>query len=225
NQSHMVQYKQSFWTIVTGAGDFGATKPAQIAKAASFMNDHPDIILATSCGGYTTQCEVAFITLTTHETETLGPLLRDALSTHGLPVDVRLEDDVRHYDFGPLELGRIADACKFIGPHFTVTQDYFTRLTNARGADVQWRIANLNNAFVSLQHENNNNAMVATMVATGLITIGRGMHTAYVAWTTHGSLAAIMSAILSSIGGAAMLIPETALLASIFGLVFWILKE
>jgi len=73
----MLKCKQSFWAIDVGTGDIGATKCAEIAKAACSTNDHAEIVLATSCGGRTTttDSEVALITLASYDTGPSGPLI------------------------------------------------------------------------------------------------------------------------------------------------------
>ncbi|KAF5383677.1 hypothetical protein D9615_003645 [Tricholomella constricta] len=257
----MVRYKQSFWAIDIGTGDIGATKRAQIAKAAYTMNDHPDIIFATSCGGRSAaQLEVAFITLIPHDTEALRPHLLQALSDHGLSVGIRLKDEIRHYDFGQLELERIANSSKaesreqaykmidelaalplhtesvptkpaiafppqYLGDLFSVNQNTFTRLRDARGPDIEYAIRNLNNAFIALEHETNSNAMVAIMVANGLVTIGGAMWKAYNAVKSAGSLSLLISGILEVAGGVVAVTGIVAAIAAVFILVFWVLKD
>jgi len=120
----MVQYKQPFWAIDVGIGDIGAMKRAQISKPACSMDDHPDIIPATSCGGRpTTDSEVALITLSPYDTGPLGSLLHQALSDQGLAAGIHPKNDLRYHEFQQLELDIIANFHK----RLTKTAKVFVR--------------------------------------------------------------------------------------------------
>jgi len=251
----MAQYRESFWAIGVGTGDIGATKRAQIAKVACSMNDHPDIVLATWRSGHTTttDSEVALITLASYDTGPLGPLLRQDFTVEihlksdlryyefeQLELDVIVDSckDPRETLRGNRRIGYASPfhfRAKFCPQVCPASSDDAQRSCSIRCppflphpgilrtpdacAQIEYMIRNPNNAFFALLHETNDNVVVATMVAHGIITVGQAMFTAYSVWT---AFPAIMSGVLSSIGGTAMV---SAVIASIFCLVFFVLKE
>ncbi|KAF8916881.1 hypothetical protein CPB85DRAFT_1288461 [Mucidula mucida] len=109
-------YKQALWHIDAGAGDIGAQTRAQIAKAVLTLNDHQDVVLALSSGGYTTdeRPQIALLVAIDYDMATLLPAVESALAAEGLAVKATLQSNLQHYDFGSAELSNIAEATKVV---------------------------------------------------------------------------------------------------------------
>ncbi|GLB41757.1 hypothetical protein LshimejAT787_1003570 [Lyophyllum shimeji] len=83
-----------------------------IAKATCILNDHGEVLLATSCGGYDSAelPEVALITHVDYDAASLHESVCTALADQGLSVEVHLKDRYHEYDFGEQELENIRHA-------------------------------------------------------------------------------------------------------------------
>ncbi|KAH9853537.1 hypothetical protein C2E23DRAFT_109560 [Lenzites betulinus] len=107
-----VNHLQSFWDIPVGTGDIGPDRRAQVAKVAIALNKNPDVILASSSGGYTDaeHPELSLITRIGVEPQSLKGAIDEALAAQKISVEPELKDDVRYYDFGKWELDNFAAA-------------------------------------------------------------------------------------------------------------------
>ena len=111
-------HKLTFWDIHAQPGDVGATVRAQVAKAALTLQDHPDVLFASSAGGYdhSESPEIALLVPIDYNPIALQPTLERAISSEGLATRVSLKSDVRYYDFEDHEIASIDRATYISDP-------------------------------------------------------------------------------------------------------------
>lgn len=112
-----------------------------------------------------------------------------------------------------------------ISESFSVSAQRFLMLKDAKGNAIKENIEGLSKAFSSLKNETNTNAATATMVASGLVTIGSAMWKLYSAVQAAGSITALVSQLLAAVGGIAALGAIILGIAVVFGLLWVLLKE
>ncbi|KAH9853427.1 hypothetical protein C2E23DRAFT_859026 [Lenzites betulinus] len=107
-----INHLQSFWDVPVGTGDIGSDRRAQVAKVALALNENPDVIFASSSGGYTDAelPELSLIIRIGVEPQSLKGAIEEALAAQKVSVEPVLKDDVRYYDFGKRELDNFAAA-------------------------------------------------------------------------------------------------------------------
>jgi hypothetical protein len=285
-------YVQVFWDVQAGTGNVGAAVRASVAKAALTLLEHPDVIFASSAGGYddTEALEVALLLPADYSPLALQPTVEKALLAEGLPAKVSLQSDVRYYDFGtseieaieraayvedaeslradiehlvdlpPVESPAVADPKSIIDQlidylstvkldqsadfatadavsnaaatfppealldEVSISQDKYDRMKKARGGAIETEIKNLQDGLSKLSTENKTNVAVTIMIASGLVTVGKAMWTAYKAVKTAGGLGPMITGLIGSIGGVAKLAALALLIAAVITFLWALLK-
>ena len=106
-----------------------------------------------------------------------------------------------------------------------VTRAKYLRLRGARESYIEDEYHSLLAAFEALSAEGSINAAVVTMIANGLLTIGKDMREAYSTMPWGGSLAVWLGELISAAGGMSAITPAAASLSGLFATLFVALKE
>jgi hypothetical protein len=101
----------------------------------------------------------------------------------------------------------------------------YTRMKNARDGQVEGEVNGLKNALVELSNTTKTNTAVLIMIAGGMISVGPVMYAAYKAVLVAGSVSAMISGLIASIGGVVVLVGIVAVIAAILLALFVFLKE
>jgi hypothetical protein len=107
-----INYKLTFWDIQAGTGDVGAAVRAQIAKAALTLQEHPDVLLASSAGGYDDRetPEIALLVPVDNSSIVLQPSIEKAILAEGLRAKVSLKSNVAYYELADRHLAAVERA-------------------------------------------------------------------------------------------------------------------
>jgi hypothetical protein len=107
-----INYKLTFWDIQAGTGDVGAAVRAQIAKAALTLQEHPDVLLASSAGGYEDKetPEIALLVPVDNSSIVLQPSIEKAILAEGLRAKVSLKSNVAYYELAERHLAAVERA-------------------------------------------------------------------------------------------------------------------
>jgi hypothetical protein len=282
-----VNYKLTFWDVQAGTSDVGAPVRAQVAKATLALQDHPDVLFASSAGGYddTETLEIALLVAADYELLKLQPYIERNIRAEGLTSKVYPKSHVRFYNLGSatleiikkatyitdvdtvrtqldslVDLPRVAptpaanrktyaelvaaylsaaqakanaaDTQDAEGPilaadfstsdlleEISVTEDKCKRMKAARDDDIETEVQEINAGLQELASITDTNTAVFEMIKSEIISVGKKMWNAYGGVGKAGGLSALLSGIISSIGGA----PEVAISASVAAAVLTIL--
>lgn len=106
----------------------------------------------------------------------------------------------------------------------SVSADKYERMKKARGGDIEAEVKNLQDSLTSLSKETSTNAAVLLMIASGLITVGKAMWTAYTAIQAAGGLVPMITGLIASVGGIAEVVAIAVVVAILIGILWALLK-
>ncbi|THH28221.1 hypothetical protein EUX98_g5969 [Antrodiella citrinella] len=141
------------------------------------------------------------------------PSLADVLKSFTTPTDDGLGATLKAVPPAQLSQG------------FSIDTKRYNRLKAARGDLIKQEIDALSKSFETLSKETNSNSAVVTMIASGLMTIGSAMWKLYALVVEAGSVSALISTTLASVGGIAGVAAIVAVIAVALGILWILLKD